>query len=291
MQPPIDPTATDPDATALLDALPSEVARRRVVAAADVGIAPDADNRDARVAELDPPARRRVAEQIRFTGHPSVFYRRIPGLDGVDLADATSASGFGGSVQTTLPTDDGVAAVCSVPETGAQARLGTAATDRVTTVVTARPDDSLVAVRAPDRDTATETVRTLGDALPLDDWARPGFDADLRDRLADHAAAGYTRAVFDRPDGEADRVTVRAEADATDPPHDTPDVFADRVTRTLLEDDAVELHAADARLAVDTPLDEPVPVTLVFGDDAVRFERFVPEATRAVVDGVVRECL
>ena len=296
MQRPLDPTATDPDVTELLDTLPSAVARRRVVAATDVGIAPDADNRDARVAELPPPARRRVARQFRFTGHQTVFYRRVPGLDAVAVTDATDGGGFGGDVQTTVRTGSRVDAVCTVPESGTQAQLGASRADRVTTVATAREGDTL-AVRAPDADTAAATLRTLTDALGLDDWTRAGFDTTaFRDSFDDRAVAGYSRVVFDRDTADADRVVVHAggtQSDSADTGESSAvaDVFDDRVTRTLLDSDAVTLRAAAARLTVETPLDESLPVTVSFDDDAVRFDRFAPEATRETVDAHLRASL
>jgi hypothetical protein len=104
----------------LLDTLPSDAARRRVLAAADVGVPPDADHRSERVAELDPAARRQVAAEVRFTGHDTVFYRQIPAVETVDITAeiADDTGGYGGRVATTVAEGNHVAVVCAVPETG-----------------------------------------------------------------------------------------------------------------------------------------------------------------------------
>lgn len=294
---PLNPTEEDRPAGDLVAALPTDTARRRVLAAAGVDLPPDGPHLRERIAELPPATRRRLRHQIRFAGRRTVYYARVPGLSAAafdtpdDTADDTATAAFGGHVETTLTEGNQLYVVCSVPETGTQTQLGGSNANRLITVATCRTDTDLVGIRAPDRDTADATRRTLTRAADADEHTTVEFTADgVRNQLRTTCVDGYTEVVFrtTRTETDADRIVVRAsgEGDAA------PDVLDDTVTALLEDQPGTELVSGRARLSVAPEgSDEPLQAQIRFRESAILFGQFLPEATLLAVDDLLRDTL
>ena len=302
---PIDPTRTDASPQELLRDLPSRVGRRRVLQAAELSIDVDGRGFAETLDELSQIEIRRVASQLRFAGARTVHYYRVDGLQQVTLDGATgrvddisSSGAYGPEIQTAVRDHDRIYVVCDVPDTGTQTQLTVSDADRTTTVATFEPHTSVLAVRAPDDDTADATVRAVMDYLEIDDASRISFlDGGFRGRFEDACVAGYStlrlQTAGDRH--EASRIEVRPEESGGDSLND---VRVDPVVSDILEREDIRLDEAEGLVTVAGEIDLPDSdsrfrprVTIGFSGGRVRFEQFVPEQILLKFDDVVRDSL
>lgn len=302
---PIDPTRTDASPQELLRDLPSQAARRRVLQAADLSI--DVDDRGFKetLDELSRIERRRVASQLRFAGARTVHYYRADGLrqvtpDGATgrAGDVSSSGAYGPEIQTAVRDHDRIYVVCDVPDTGTQTQLTLSDADRSTTVATFKPHTPILAVRAPDNETADATMRAVVDYLDLDDASRISFlDGGFRGRFEDGCVVGYSsvrlRTMGERRD--ASNVEIRP---AESRRNSFTDIRDDAVVRDLIQRDDTRLDEAEGLVTVFGDILPPEPdnrfeprVTIGFPEGRVRFEQFVPEQMLLEFDDVVRDSL
>jgi len=302
---PIDPTQNDASPTDLVRDLPSQAARRRVLQAADLSIDVDSRGFEETLDELSRIELHRVASQLRFAGGRTIHYYHADGLrqvtpDGATgrAGDVSSSGAYGPEIQTAVRDHNRIYIVCDVPDTGTQTQLTLSDADRSTTVATFEPHTPIIAVRAPDDDTASATMRAVVDYLDLDDASRVSFlDGGFRGRFENACVVGYSsvqlRTLSERHD--ASRIDIRP---AESRQNSFTDVRGDDVVRDLLERDNTRLDEAEGLVTVSDEIRPAEPdgrfvprVTIGFPDGRVRFEQFVPEQVLLTLDDVVRDSL
>ncbi|WP_147587277.1 hypothetical protein [Halorubrum lipolyticum] len=248
---------------------------------------------------------RRVASQLRFAGSRTVHYYRVDGLRQVSPDGATgragtvsSAGAYGPEIRTAVRDHDRVYVVCDVPDTGSQTQLTLSDGDRTTTVATFEPRTPVLAVRAPDTETADATARAAVDFLGLDDASRISFlDGGFRGRFEEACVAGYSslrlRTAGDR--GASTEIVIRP-AESGSGRH--ADVRTDAVVSDLLRRNDTELEEATGVAAIAGDVRPPSSgerfrprVAIGFPDGRVRFEQFVPEQVLLELDDIVRDSL
>lgn len=302
---PIDPTRTDASPQELLRDLPSQVARRRVLQAADLSIDVDDRGFEETLDELSRIELRRVASQLRFAGTRTIHYYRADGLrqvtpDGATgrAGDISSSGAYGPEIQTAVRDHDRIYIVCDVPDTGTQTQLTLSDADRSTTVATFEPHTATLAVRAPDNDTADATMRAVVDYLDLDEASRISFlDGGFRGRFEDACVVGYSSVQLQTEAERRDpsRIDIRP----ADPKRDSlTDVRGDVIVRDLIERKGTRLNEAEGLVAVSEGIYPPTSnsrfeprVTIGFPDGRVRFEQFVPEQVLIEFDDIVQRSL
>jgi len=302
---PINPTQNDASPQALIQSLPSQAARRRVFQAAGISMDVDDRNFEETLDELSQIELRRVASQLRFAGVRTVYYYRVEGLRQISPdrvtgrnADADSPSAYGPEVRTALRDHDRIYVVCDVPETGTQAQLSFSQENRETTVATFKPRSELLAVRAPDKDTADATSRAVVSYLDLTDWSRISFlDGGIRGRFEDACVDGYSnlRLKSTNPHDHSKEIEIRSKEPE---PGNLADVRKDTVVEDLLQRNDMELNVATGLISVSTELQSidddrslHPRVTVGFPKGRITFEQFVPEQILIELDDVIRESL
>jgi hypothetical protein len=302
---PLDPTRNGASPQELIQSLPSQAARQRVFQAAGISIDVDDRNFEATLDELSDIELRQAASQLRFAGVRTVYYYRVEELrqvspdEGTGRTDnADSPGAYGPEVRTALRDHDRIYVVCDVPETGTQAQLSFSEENRETTVATFKPRSELLAVRAPDEETADATSRAVVSYLDLTDWSRVSFlDGGIRGRFEDACVDGYSnlRLKNTNPHDHSKEIEVRSkESEAGE----ITDVREDAVVETLLRQKELELNAATGLISmttgiyssdVETSFDPRV--TIGFPEGRVTFEQFVPEEILIKFDDIVRQFL
>ena len=302
---PIDPTRTDASPAELVRDLPSQAARRRVLQAAALSIDVDDRSFPETLDELSQIERRRVASQLRFAGARTVHYYRVDGLrqvspDGAtgQAGDVSSSGAYGPEIQTAVRDHDRVYVVCDVPDTGSQTQLTLSDKERTTTVATFEPRTPILAVRAPDNETADATAQAVVDYLGADDVSRISFlDGGFRGRFEDACVVGYSSVRLlttgDRVASTAIEIRPKESGRGS-----RADVRTDTVVSDLLQRDDAKLDEATGLVAISGDVRPPSPgerfrprVTIGFPDGRVRFEQFVPEQVLLKLDEIVRESL
>ena len=302
---PIDPTRTDASPAELVRNLPSQAARRRVLQAAALSIDVDDRSFPETLDELTQIERRRVASQLRFAGARTVHYYRVDGLrqvspDGATgrVGEVSSSGAYGPEIQTAVRDHDRVYVVCDVPDTGSQTQLTLSDGERTTTVATFEPQTPVLAVRAPDDETADATAQAVVDYLGLDDVSRVSFlGGGFRGRFEDACVAGYSSARLlttgDRVSPTA--VDIRPEKSGRG---SHTDLRTDAVVSDLLQRNDTELDEATGLVSISGDIRPPSSgerfrprVTIGFPDGRVRFEQFVPEQVLLGLDDIVRDSL
>lgn len=302
---PIDPSQNEASPQELIQKLPSKAARQRVFQAAGISIDVDDRNFAETLEELSEIELRRAASQLQFTGVPTIYYYRAGGLrqissDGVTgrSADADSIGAYGPEVRTAVRDNDRIYLVCNVPETGTQAQLSFSEENRETTVATFKPHSELLAVRAPDNETADATCRAVAAHLDLTNWTRISFlDDGIRGRFEDACVDGYSnlRIKNTNPNDHSKEIEIRSKESKFG---DIADLRNDTVVADLLQRSDLELNTATGLISVPTEvqsLDDDRPlrprVTIKLPEGRVMFEQFVPEQILIELDNVVRESL
>ena len=97
MELPIDPTQTDASPQDLIQNLPSQAARHRILQAVDISISVDDRSFLDLLDELSQIKLRRVASQLQFAGARTVYYYRVDGLSQISPDGATGRVGDVGS--------------------------------------------------------------------------------------------------------------------------------------------------------------------------------------------------
>jgi len=271
------------------------------------GISMDVDDRsfEETLDELSQVELRRAASQLRFAGARTIYYYRVEGLRQISPDGATGRAGnadspgaYGPEVRTALRDHDRIYVICDVPETGTQAQLSFSQENRETTVATFKPRSELLAVRAPDKDTADATSRAVVSYLDLTDWSRISFlDGGIRGRFEDACVDGYSNLRFNNtnPRDHSKEIEVRSKEPESG---DLTDVRKDTVVEDLLQRNDVELNVATGLISVSTEIqsiddDRPLHprVTVGFPEGRITFEQFVPEQILIQLDDIVRESL
>ncbi|WP_224338212.1 hypothetical protein [Haloprofundus halobius] len=302
---PLDPTQNDASPQELIQGLPSQAARRRVLQAA--GISMDVDDRSFADAlnELSQIQLRRAASQLQFAGARTVYYYRVDGLHQVSpegatgrVGDAGSPGVYGSEVQTVTSEHDRIFVVCNVPETGSQAQLTLTKEDRPTTVATFKPRTQLLAVRAPDKGTADATVQAFKSYFELDDVTRVSFlDNGFRGRFEDACVDGYSTLRLQNTNAydNTREIEVRSKEPKSG---NISDVRVDSIVEDLLRRGDTELDAATGLVSLRTDVRSPKTgeplhprVTIGFAEGCVNFEQFVPEQILIAFDDVVRKAI
>jgi len=302
---PIDPTENDASPQELIQNLPSQAARRRVLSVSDIGI--DVDDRsfvDA-LDELSQIELRKAASQLRFAGARTVYYYQMDGLQAVtadgavgQVGDNGSPGAYGPEVQKVIRDHDRIYVVCNVPETGSQTQLTLSKENRPTTIGTFEPGTELLAVRAPDEGTADATLKGVTEYFELDDASRLSFlDTGLRSRLEDACVEGYSTLQLRHTAESANTKEIEVRSKEPDPGR-VSDVRADSIVEDLLLRDDTELDRATGLISVPTRLHTAETgelfqprVTIYFAAGRVTFEQFVPEQILLDVDNIVRNAL
>lgn len=302
---PIAPTQNDASPQELIQSLPSQAARQRVFQAAGISIDVEDRNFAETLDELSDIELRQAASQLRFAGVRTVYYYRVEELRQISPDEATGRAGnadspgaYGPEVRTALRDHDRIYVVCDVPETGTQAQLSFSEENRETTVATFKPRSELLAVRAPDEETADATTRAVVSYLDLTDWSRISFlDGGIRGRFEDACVGGYSklRLKNTNPHDHSTEIEVRSkESEAGD----ITDVREDAVVETLLKQKDLELNAATGLIAMSTKIYSSdmgtsfdPRVTIGFPEGRVKFEQFVPEEILIKLDDIVRQSL
>lgn len=302
---PIDPTRTDASPAELVRDLSSQAARRRVLQAADLTIDVDDRSFPETLDELSQIELRRVASQLRFAGNRTVHYYHVDGLQQVSpdgatgrAGDVSSSGAYGPEIQTAVRDHDRVYVVCDVPDTGSQTQLTISDEDRTTTVATFEPRTPILAVRAPDNETADATLRAVVDFLGLDDASRISFlDGGFRGRFEDACVVGYSsvRLLTTGNRVSSTEIEIRPEKSGHG---NHADVRTDAVVSDLFQRNDTELDEATGLGAISGDIRPPSSgerfrprVTVGFPDGRVRFEQFVPEQVLLELDDIVRDSL
>ena len=302
---PIDPTQNDASPTDLVRDLPSQAARRRVLQAADLSIDVDDRSFPGTLDELSQIELRRVASQLRFAGTRTVHYYHVDGLQRVSPDDATgrardvsSSGAYGPEIQTVVRDHDRVYVVCDIPDTGSQTQLTISDEDRTTIVATFEPRTPILAVRAPDTETADATMRAVVDFLGLDNASRISFlDGGFRGRFEDACVVGYSsvRHLTTGNRVSSTEIEIRPEKSGRG---SHIDVRTDAVVSDLLQRKDTKLDEATGLVAISGDIRPPSSserfrprVTIGFPDGRVRFEQFVPEQVLLELDDIVRDSL
>lgn len=300
---PLDPTTTDAPPQELVRGLDSRTARRRVLQSADIDIDTDARGFAGVLDELSRIELRRAASQLRFAGARTVYYYRIDGLHRVSpdgatgrAGDANSVGVYGPEVRTVVSDHGRIFVVCAVPETGTQTQLAISDDARPTTVAVFEPGTQILAVRAPDGDTADATVRAVSDYFELDGRTSVSFlDGGFRGRFEDACVEGYSTLRLRNTDHRDDTGAIEVRSERSD---DRADVRGDAIVRDLLRRRDAELDAATGLVSVPTDVradehDGPLrpSVTIGFPEGRVTFEQFVPESVLLAVNDAVRQAL
>jgi hypothetical protein len=302
---PIDPIQYDASPQELIQGLPSQAACQRVFQAAGISIDVEDRNFAETLDELSDIKLRQAASQLRFAGVRTVYYYRVEELRQVSPDEATGRAGnadssgaYGPEVRTALRDNDRIYVVCDVPETGTQAQLSLSEENRETTVATFKPRSELLAVRAPDEETADATSVAVVDYLDLTDWSRVSFlDSGIRGRFEDTCVDGYSnlRLKNTNPHDHSKEIEVRSKESEVG---ELTDVREDAVVETLLKQNHLELNAATGLISmtsgiyssdVETSFDPRV--TIGFPEGRVTFEQFVPEEILIKLDDIVRQSL
>ncbi len=302
---PLDPTQTDASPQDLIQNLPSQAARRRVLQAAKIAI--DVDDRSFVdiLDELSQIDLRRAASQLRFAGARTVYYYRVDGLrqlspDGATgrVGDVGSPGAYGPEVQTAIRDHDRIYVVCNVPDTGSQTQLTISKENRPTTVATFKPRTQLLAVRAPDGGTAEATVQAVLSYFELDDATRISFlNNGFRGRFEDACVDGYStlRLKNTNPRDSSREIEIRSKEPVTET---VSDVRADSIVSNLLRRGDTELDTATGLVSIPSDIQsieagEPLHprVTIGYIDGKVTFDQFVPEQILIEFDNFVRGSL
>ena len=300
---PIDPTDNDISAQELIQNLPSQAARHRVLQASDIAIDVDDRTFTETLDELSQIELRRVVSQLQFAGKRTVYYYQIDGLRQVSPTDVSDRAGdgdssgaYGSEVKTVIEDHDRMYLVCSVPETGTQAQLSFSEEDRETTVATFKPRSQLLAVRAPNETTADATVGAVMSYLELADRERISFlDGRFRGRFEDACVEGYStlRLRNTNSDDHSTEIEVRSEKPEAG---NVADVRNDAVVDDLFRRNDTQLHSATGLVSFPTEIHSAEAahslhprVTIGFPDGRARFEQFVPEQILIKFDDVIRE--
>lgn len=302
---PIDPIQNDASPQELIQGLPSKAARQRVFQAAGISI--DVEDRDfaETLDELSDIELRQATSQLRFAGVRTVYYYRVEELRQISPDEATGRAGdadspgaYGPKVRTALRDHDRIYVVCDVPETGTQAQLSFSEENRETTVATFKPRSELLAVRAPDEETADATSRAVVSYLDLMDWSRISFlDGGIRGRFEDACVDGYSnlRLKNTNTQDHSKEIEIRSKEPETG---DLADVRKDTVVDDLLQRNDMELNVATGLISVSTEIqsidDERFlhpRVTVGFPEGRITFKQFVPEQILIELDDVVRQSL
>lgn len=302
---PIDPTQNEASPTDLVRDLSSQAARRRVLQAADLSIDVDDRSFPETLDELSQIELRRVASQLRFAGARTVHYYHVDGLQQVSpdgttgrSGDVSSSGAYGPEIQTAVRDHDRVYVVCDVPDTGSQTQLTISDEDRTTTVATFEPRTPVLAVRAPDNETADATMRAVVDFLGLDDASRISFlDGGFRGRFEDACVVGYSSVRLLTTGNRVSSTEIEIRPEESGHGGHT-DVRTDAVVSDLLQRNDTELDEATGLVAISGDVRPPSPgerfrprVTIGFPDGRVRFEQFVPEQVLLELDDIVRDSL
>jgi hypothetical protein len=100
---PIDHTDNDISAQELIQNLPSQAARRRVLQASDIAIDVDGRTFTETLDELSQIELRRVVSQLQFAGKRTVYYYQIDNLRQVSPTDVSDRAGDGDSSGAMAP--------------------------------------------------------------------------------------------------------------------------------------------------------------------------------------------
>jgi len=302
---PIDPTQNEAPPQELIQALPTQAARRRVLQAVEIAIDVDDKNFEGFLNELSEVELRRAASELRFAGEPTVYYYRVDGLHRVSSDDAlgrsndeSSSGAYGPDVETAIRDHNRIYVICQVPETGSQTQLTVAPDDRETTVAAFKPRSQLLAVRAGGGETADATASAVSKYYEMDESERISFlDAGIRGRFEDACVDGYSalRLRNTNPRDSSREIEVRSK----DPEAgNAVDVRTDAIVEDLLRRGDTELNAVTGLVTVPTDVrsmkhGEPLHprVTIGFPDGWVAFEQFVPEQILIEFDDLVRNSL
>lgn len=300
---PIEPTRNDASPQNLVQSLPSQIARHRVLQAADISI--DVTDRSFAEAldELSQIELREAASQLRFAGARTIYYYRVDDLRQVSPDDAINQSGddgspgaYGSEIRETLRDHDRLYVVCNVPETGSQTQLTLSEEHFQTTVATFKPRTQLLAIRAPDEGTADATVQTVVSHFGLDEASRISFlENGFRGRFEDGCVEGYSTLQLRHTTASAN--TKEIEVRSKEPEDkEIADVRSDSIVEDLLRRSDTELGAARGLVSIPTEIrsaehDEQFHprVTIRFPVGSVTFEQFVPEQILVEFDNIVRQ--
>jgi len=300
---PIDPTENDATPEELIQSLPSQVARHRVLQAAEISI--DVTDRSfaETLEELSQIELRRTVSQLRFAGARTIYYYRVDDLRQVPPDEAINQGGDGGfsgaygsEVRETLRDHNRIYVVCNVPKTGSQTQLTLSEEHLLTTVATFKPRTQLLAVRAPDDGTADSTAQTVVSHFGLDDASRISFLEDgIRGRIEDASVVGYSTLQFRHTTTSANTKEIEIRSKKPED-KDIADVRSDSIVKDLLYRIDTELDTAKGLVSVPTEInstehdDQFHPrVTIRFPVGSVTFEQFVPEQILIQFDNIVRK--
>ena len=302
---PIDPTDNDASPQELIQDLPSQAARRRVLQAADLSIDVTERSFAETLEELSQIELRRAASQLRFAGARTIHYYRVDGLQQVSpdgaigrVGDKGSPGAYGPEVQKAIRDHDRIYIVCNVPETGSQTQLTLSKENRPTTVATFKPRTQLLAVRAPDNGTSDATAQAVTSYLDLDGAFRLSLlDNGFRGRFEDACVDGYSTLRLQNTNSMAN--TKEIEIRSKEPEDKAvSDVRPDAIVGDLLRRGDTELDTATGLISVPTAVRSPEHgelfhprVTIRFPDGSVIFEQFVPEQILIEFDDIVRKSL
>lgn len=300
---PIDPAQNDASPQELIQRLPSQAARRRVLQAADISIEVGDRNFVETLDELSQIELRRAASQLRFAGARTVYYYQVDDLHQVSPDGATGRAGdvgspgvYGPEVQTAIRDHDRIYVVCNVPETGSQTQLTISKDNRPTTVAMFKPRTQLLAVRASNDVTADATVQAVLSYLDLHNATRLSFlDSGFRGRFEDACVDGYSTLRLRNTDSNDNTREIEVRSEESEDGR-VPDVRSDTIVEDLLRRGDIELDLATGLITVDTDVrsiehSEPLHprVTIGFLDGCVTFKQFVPEQVLIRFDDLVRE--
>jgi len=300
---PIDPTDNEASPQELIQHLPSQAARRRVLQASDIAIDVSDGNFAEALDELSQIELRQMASQLRFAGSRTIYYYRVDDLRQVPPDDAINQGGddgssgaYGSEVRETLRDHDRLYVVCKVPKTGSQTQLTLSEEHLLTTVATFKPRTQLLAVRAPDDGTADSTAQTVVSHFGLDDASRISFLGDgIRGRIEDACVEGYSTLQFRHTTTSANTKDIEIRSKEPED-KDIADVRSDSIVKDLLHRSDTELDTANGFVSVPTEIRSKEPddqfhprVTIRFPVGRVTFKQFVPEQVLVEFDNVVRQ--
>lgn len=301
----IDPTKNKASPQELIQNLPTQAARRRVLQAAKISIDVDDKNFESFLDELSEVELRRAVSELRFAGEPTVYYYRVDGLHRLSSDDAlgqsnkeSSAGAYGPDVETAIRDHDRIYVICQVPKTGSQTQLTFAPDDRETTITTFRPRSQLLAVRAGDADTADATASAVSKYFNMDGAERISFlDAGIRGRFEDACVDGYSTLQLRNLNTQDNTKEIEIRSKEADGEH-VSDVRQDPIVEDLIRRGDTELAAATGLVSVPTVVQSPEDseplhprVTIRFSEGSVTFEQFVPESILVEFDDIVRQSL
>lgn len=302
---PIDPTENTASAQELIQNLPTQAARRRVLQAAEISIDVDDKNFESFLDELSEVELRRAASELRFAGEPTVYYYRVDGLHRLSSDDAlgrsnneSSSGAYGPDVETAIRDHDRIYVVCQVPKTGSQTQLTLAPDDRETTVATFKPRSQLLAVRGGDAETADATASAVSKYYEMDRAERISFlDAGIRGRFEDACVDGYSTIQLRNLNSQDNTREIEVRSKEPDGERIS-DVRHDPIVEDLVRRGDTELAAATGLVSVPTVVQSPEDgeplhprVTVRFSEGSVTFDQFVPESILVAFDDLVRESL